>query len=86
MNIQGKASRSILLAGMGALLLGVLPFLAGCQLSQNGQTLPSPDYLDNKIQYFPAGNEFQYQQEMDRIKREQADRELSQTGIWQQQQ
>ena len=47
-------------------------------MTQNGQTLPSPYYLDNQIQYFPAGNEFQFQGEVDRMKREQVNRQLSQ--------
>ncbi|MBQ6158895.1 MAG: hypothetical protein IJJ20_07800 [Thermoguttaceae bacterium] len=60
------------------LALGALGFLSGCQMTQNGQTLPSPYYLDNQIQYFPAGNEFQFQGEVDRMKREQVNRQLSQ--------
>ena len=30
----------------------------GCQVSLNGQTLPSPYYLQDDIQYFPSGPEF----------------------------
>jgi hypothetical protein len=30
----------------------------GCQVSMNGQTLPSPYYLQDDIQYFPSGPEF----------------------------
>ncbi len=33
--------------------------LSGCQTQINGQTLPSPTYLRDDIQYFPAGPEFQ---------------------------
>jgi len=39
----------------GCLLMGSL---AGCQTTVGGQTLPSPDYLRDDIQYFPAGPEF----------------------------
>ena len=63
---------------MTVLASGALTALTGCQLTQNGQTLPSPYYLDNQIQYFPAGNEFQFQGEVDRMKREQVNRQLSQ--------
>ena len=31
----------------------------GCQIDVGGQTLPSPYYLTDDIQYFPAGPEFQ---------------------------
>lgn len=30
----------------------------GCQTTIGGQTLPSPDYLGDDVQYFPAGPEF----------------------------
>lgn len=30
----------------------------GCQISAGGQTLPSPYYLKDDIQYFPKGPEF----------------------------
>ena len=82
MKNEGKTTRLLLGGLLAAALFGALPFLTGCQLSQNGQTLPSPWYLDNKIQFFPAGNEFQYQQEVDRMKKEQVDRELAQEGTW----
>ena len=29
----------------------------GCQTTIGGQTLPSPDYLSDDVQYFPAGPE-----------------------------
>ena len=63
---------------MSILAAGAAMVLTGCQMTQNGQTLPSPYYLDNQIQYFPAGNEFQFQGEVDRMKREQVNRQLSQ--------
>ncbi len=31
----------------------------GCQIDVGGQTLPSPYYITDDIQYFPAGPEFQ---------------------------
>ena len=62
-----------------AIFVGAIS-LTGCQMTQNGQTLPSPDYLNNQIQYFPAGTEFQYQKEVDQIKKDQAERELARQG------
>lgn len=73
-----KVNRWIVGGVMSALTIGAFSLLAGCQMTQNGQTLPSPYYLDNEIQYFPAGNEFQFQGEVDRMKREQVNRQLSQ--------
>ncbi|MDO4585866.1 MAG: hypothetical protein Q4C95_01065 [Planctomycetia bacterium] len=58
-----------------SLLIGILA-CTGCQLTQNGQTLPNPDYLNNNIQYHPSGNEFQYQQEVNWMEKERANRQL----------
>ncbi|TWT54467.1 hypothetical protein Pla22_21140 [Rubripirellula amarantea] len=35
----------------------------GCQVSLNGQTLPSPYYLQDDVQYFPSGPEFKLPRE-----------------------
>ncbi len=35
----------------------------GCQVSLNGQTLPSPFYLQDDVQYFPSGPEFKLPRE-----------------------
>ncbi len=35
----------------------------GCQVDVGGQTLPSPYYLQDDIQYFPAGPEFKLSKE-----------------------
>lgn len=37
--------------------------LTGCQVNVGGQTLPSPYYLWDDIQYFAPGNEFQLENE-----------------------
>ncbi|MDO5580706.1 MAG: hypothetical protein Q4G69_06195 [Planctomycetia bacterium] len=62
-----------------AALAGLFAF-SGCQLTQNGQTLPNAWYLENQIQYHPDGTEFQYQKEVDLLKKEQADRDLAKQG------
>jgi hypothetical protein len=36
---------------------------AGCQIDVAGQTLPSPYYIYDDVQYFPAGPEFQLERE-----------------------
>jgi hypothetical protein len=49
-----------LLLCMGALIaLG----LTGCQVDVGGQTLPSPYYLTDDVQYFPAGPEMKLSRE-----------------------
>ena len=79
MKVKGSSAGRWVFGGLlVALGVACLSLMSGCQLTQNGQTLPSPWYLDNEIQYFPAGNEFQFQGEVDRIKREQVNRQLSQ--------
>ena len=39
--------------------------LTGCQVTVGGQTLPSPFYIYDDVQYFPAGHEFILQNEAD---------------------
>ena len=54
-----------LLLCMGALFaLGV----TGCQVDVGGQTLPSPYYLTDDVQYFPTGPKMKLQQEADHMK------------------
>lgn len=48
-------SRSLCsMLGLGVIALG----LTGCQVDVGGQTLPSPYYMSDDVQYFPAGPEF----------------------------
>lgn len=44
--------------------------LTGCQVDVGGQTLPSPYYLWDDIQYFPAGPEFKLPNEAAELRRE----------------
>jgi hypothetical protein len=37
--------------------------VTGCQVDVGGQTLPSPYYLQDDIQYFPRGHEFKLYRE-----------------------
>ena len=39
------------------------PLVTGCQVDVGGQTLPSAYYLQDDIQYFPAGPEFKLSKE-----------------------
>ncbi len=40
-----------------ALCLTLAVAATGCQVQIGGQTLPSPWYLDDDVEYFPAGPE-----------------------------
>ena len=47
----------------------------GCQIVENGQTLPSPYYLYDDVQYFPPGPEFKLSNEAAAQKAYKADEE-----------
>lgn len=55
---------------LGAAGFLVLGSLTGCQVDVGGQTLPSPYYLGDDIQYFPAGPEFKLPNEAAALKAE----------------
>lgn len=52
-----KRSQAWKYAFLGLLLAGGIAPSVGCQVSVAGQTLPSPYYLYDDVQYFPAGPE-----------------------------
>lgn len=60
------------------LALGLCSAMAatGCQVDVNGQTLPSPYYLTDDIQYFPPGPEFKLSQEAAKLKQYTEDQAL----------
>ncbi|MGL6194882.1 MAG: hypothetical protein ACRC2T_08685 [Thermoguttaceae bacterium] len=44
------------------LLVGILSSV-GCTVATNGMTLPSPNWMKQRVQYFPAGPQYQFTQE-----------------------
>jgi|GEM_PF-416878 len=52
--LQASAGGLLLLAALGS---------TGCQSSYSGQTLPSPYWLTDDVQYFPPGPEFKLSKE-----------------------
>ena len=49
--------------GLAAVSLAGLAGSTGCQVDVGGQTLPSPYYLQDDVQYFPPGPEFKLARE-----------------------
>ena len=74
MHTRSSRIRRHALCGLG---LAVASFLStGCQVDVGGQTLPSPYYLSDDIQFFPAGPEFKLSQEAAAMKAYQAREDL----------
>jgi hypothetical protein len=57
--------------------MALLPLgLTGCQVTVGGQTLPSPYYIDDDVQYFAPGSEFKLSNEAAALKAYKAEQEL----------
>jgi hypothetical protein len=48
----------------------------GCQVSVGGQTLPSPYYTQDDVQYFPPGPEFKLSREAALMQQYRADQQV----------
>ena len=48
----------------------------GCQVDVGGQTLPSPYYMEDDVQYFPPGPEFKLSREAAALQAAEADAAL----------
>lgn len=69
-----RTSQSIILTLAGGFcLIGA----TGCQVSMNGQTLPSPYYLQDDVQYYPSGPEFKLPREAAALKAARAEEKLN---------
>jgi hypothetical protein len=64
------------LGGIGLALVALSS--TGCQGVYNGQTLPSPWYIHDDIQYFPPGPEFKLSREAAAMKAYKADLDATQ--------
>lgn len=53
---------------VGALAVGMIVCAAGCQVEMGGQTLPSPYYMQDDVQYFAPGPEFRLAREAAALK------------------
>jgi hypothetical protein len=63
------------LYGLGCIAFSTI-VMTGCQVDVGGQTLPSPYYLYDDIQYFPSGPEFKLSQEAAAMKAYEAEAEF----------
>ena len=52
----------------------------GCQVSVGGQTLPSPYYLTDDVQYYAPATEFKLSREAAAMKAYKAEQELQQSA------
>ena len=70
-----KTSMTTRLAALACVAAATLaPMFTGCQVSVGGQTLPSAYYLQDDVQYFPAGPEFKLTREAAAIREASATR------------
>jgi len=58
-----------------AVVLAAAATSTGCQINTAGQTLPSPYYIHDDVQYFPPGPEMKLTEEANLMKAYNADRE-----------
>lgn len=73
---QAKSQRPVWTTlAAGAMLLASIAS-TGCQVEMGGQTLPSPYFLTDDIQYYPPGPEFKLAREAAAIKEQAAGSEL----------
>ena len=61
----------------------VLATATGCGFQTNiaGQTLPSPHYLMDDVEFFPAGSEFKLQNQVDQQEQSKADQLSIREGL-----
>ncbi len=73
-------------AGRSRILLSLMASLAssalftGCQTTIGGQTLPSPDYLNDDVQYFPSGPEFKLTNQVEAMRKYEVEQKKAQAG------
>ncbi|MFK8110770.1 MAG: hypothetical protein AB8B91_01130 [Rubripirellula sp.] len=68
-SFRRTAQTAVLTLAAGFCMIGA----TGCQVSLNGQTLPSPYYLQDDVQYFPSGPEFKLPREAAALKAARAE-------------
>jgi len=64
--MKARCKRPVLWGLLGC--MAAAAGLTGCQVDTNNQTLPSPYYLSNNVQYYQPGPWFKLQHEADNMK------------------
>ena len=77
MSISNRRRWRGVLAGAS---LTLLLATTNCQVEIGGQTLPSPYYMYDDVQYFPAGPEFKLPREAAALHEQAADQALLDAG------
>ena len=72
MTSSSKSQRNASAALIGLALSAVLAS-TGCQMDIAGQTLPSPYYLSDDVQYYAPGPEFKLAREATALKEQSAE-------------
>lgn len=65
--------------------IGALAVQTGCQVDVGGQTLPSPYYMQDDVQYFSPGTEFKLSREAAAIQQARAQQLQQGAGVQPQQ-
>lgn len=70
-HVSGKSRSGFTL--LGAVLLGACAASTGCQVDVTGQTLPSPYWLTDDVQYYAPDPEFKLSREAAALAEQRAD-------------
>lgn len=73
MSNRTKHARCKLLGLIGGFAICCFMGLSGCQVDMGGQTLPSPYYMQDDVQYFAPGPEMKLAREAAALKAAQAE-------------
>jgi hypothetical protein len=76
--MKSKTPKGWMRAVVSGILLAAAMTSTGCQVSMSGQTLPSPYYYLDDVQYFAPGPEMKLTNEANMMKAYNAERELQQ--------
>ena len=77
--MKTTSSRPGILLSLAAVFASSALF-TGCQTTIGGQTLPSPDYLTDDVQFFPAGPEFKLTNQVEASRKQAADNKKIEQG------
>jgi hypothetical protein len=78
--VKTSSQHSRVLLSLAAVLASSALF-TGCQTTIGGQTLPSPDYLTDDVQYFPAGPEDKLANQKEASRRQAAEKKELEQGF-----